>query len=87
MAEKFSFISLEDVKVAIREEIENVLKPLLTNQNQGKDEELLTVSEVCKMLSVTRSTLWRWQRDEYLVPVKCGKRSFYKKSEIQKIIK
>lgn len=49
---------------------------------QQKKEDYLTVDEVCKILGVTKPTLWRWAKMNYLVPVKVGKKNFYKASDL-----
>lgn len=52
-------------------------------QQQQKKEDYLTVKEVCEMLNVTKPTLWRWAKLNYLVPTKVGKKNFYKASDIE----
>ncbi len=54
---------------------------------QKKKEDYLTVNEVCKILGVTKPTLWRWAKMNYLVPTKVGKKNFYKASEIDSLRK
>lgn len=49
-------------------------------------ETYLTPDEVAKMLGVSKSTLWRWNKSGYLRNIKCGRKSFYKKSDIDKIM-
>ena len=49
-------------------------------------ETYLTPNEVAKMLGVSKSTLWRWNKNGYLKHTKCGRRPFYKKSDIDKIM-
>lgn len=49
-------------------------------------ETYLTEDEVKQMLNVSHSTLWRWQKQEYLSPVKIGRKNRYKKSEIEALI-
>lgn len=49
-------------------------------------ETYLTPDEVAKMLGVSTNTLWRWNKSGYLCHVKCGRKSFYKKSDIDKLI-
>lgn len=56
-------------------------------QEQQKKEDYLTVSEVCKLLGVTKPTLWRWAKMNYLVPVKIGKKNYYKKSDLDALRK
>lgn len=54
---------------------------------QKKKEDYLTVNEVCEILGVTKPTLWRWAKMNYLVPTKVGKKNFYKASEIDSLRK
>lgn len=49
-------------------------------------ETYLTEDEVKQMLGVCHSTMWRWQKQEYLKPVKFGRKNRYKKSEIEALI-
>ena len=53
-------------------------------QKQASDEgnSLLSADEVSKRLSVTKATLWRWKKLNYLVPVKVGRKNFYRKSDL-----
>lgn len=53
-------------------------------QKQSSDEgnSLLSADEVSKRLSVTKATLWRWKKLNYLVPVKVGRKNFYRKSDL-----
>ena len=51
-----------------------------------KKEEFLTVDEAAKLLHRDRSSLWRWSKTGYLTPVKVGAKSFYRKSDIDKLL-
>lgn len=53
---------------------------------EDADEVYLTTGQVCEMLNVDRSTLWRWRRDGYLVPATIGGRPRYSKSAINKMM-
>lgn len=44
-------------------------------------------SEAKKILKVTDATLWRWAKDGYLIPIKVGRKSIYRKSDIDRILK
>ncbi len=52
-------------------------------EQQSKKDEYMTTEEVCKLLDVTKPTLWRWAQIKYLVPVKVGRKNFYKASDIE----
>lgn len=56
-------------------------------EQQSKKNEYMTTEEVCKMLGVTKPTLWRWAQIKYLVPVKVGRKNFYKASDIEALRK
>lgn len=49
-------------------------------------ECLFTPEEAAKMLSVSSVTMWRWQKNEYLVPVYVGGKKRYRNSDIVRII-
>jgi len=59
----------------------------IQEQQQQKKEDYLTVREVCEVLNVTKPTLWRWSKLNYLVPVKVGKKNYYKSSDIESLRK
>lgn len=56
-------------------------------QQQQEKESYLSVAEVCQLLNVTKPTLWRWSKLNYLVPVKVGKKNYYKRSDIEALRK
>lgn len=62
-----------------KEELENAI---LTK----KDDPLVTPDEATKMLHVDHSTLWRWAKSRYLIPIEIGAKRFYKRSDIDAII-
>lgn len=55
-------------------------------QRQIEKEEYLSPKEAAEKLGVSASTLWRWSREQYLVPVKVGRKSLYKQSDINKLL-
>ena len=46
----------------------------------------LLPTEVCKLLGVSKPTLWRWKKLGYLVPFNVGRRTYYKKSDVDRIL-
>lgn len=50
------------------------------------DDVLYTIKQVCQILSVDKSTLWRWQQSGYLVPSKIGGLPRYRKSQIDELL-
>ena len=41
---------------------------------------------VIDLLGVCDATLWHWARSGYLVPVKLGRRVFYRRTDIQLLL-
>lgn len=54
--------------------------------NRKKETEtLLTPDEVASKYRISKVTLWRWAKDELLKPVKMGRKSFYRQSDIERV--
>lgn len=49
------------------------------------NEELLTAEVTAKILGVQKNSLWRWAKSGYLVPVKIGRKCFYKQGDIERL--
>ena len=60
------------------------LEQLITDANS---ETYPSPDQVSKMLDVTKPTLWRWSKQNYLVPIEIGGRRRYKMSDVRKILK
>lgn len=82
--EKYNTLILmdkEDLRLVIREIMEEVLAEIKTNQA----ETYLTEGEVMDKLGVTHTTLWRWNNTGYLKTVKLGRKSLWKLSDIERL--
>lgn len=51
------------------------------------DGSLVTKKEAMTGFKVSHTTLWKWQKSGYLVPIKVGKRVYYKRSDIEQLTK
>lgn len=56
------------------------------NEPKLDEETWISAKEAATMLGVTKPTLWRWQRENYLVPTKRGSRNQYRKGDIKKLL-
>lgn len=58
------------------------------DERRSYDDEIATVSrgEASRIFNRSYSTLLRWERQGYLVPVKVGMTSFYKMSDIKAVL-
>ena len=77
------FTDLVDVVKFVVEETKLQREQVSSDQTT---ETYLTEDEVKQLLGVSHSTLWRWQKQEYLSPVKIGRKNRYRKSEIVALI-
>ena len=62
--------------------IRTVITDLIAEREEQKKEALLTRKAVSERLNVDNSTLWRWAKDKFLVPVHIGKFVYYKESDV-----
>lgn len=76
-------VNAADLKEAILE----WAKEMQDSNKEEKQELRLSVNEVLKVLNVSAQTLWRWQKIGYLVPFKIGSVRYYRKSDIDRILK
>ena len=51
----------------------------------NREETYVTPDEASAQLRVDRSTLWRWSKTGYLIPIEVGGKRLYKKSDIDNI--
>ena len=54
-------------------------------QEPDNNEKLYTAKEVCDMLHVTTTTLYRWDKANYLKPVRIGAKRFYRGEDINNL--
>jgi predicted site-specific integrase-resolvase len=78
-------VSLNDLKELFKEiydEREAEKKAVADNEH---DNELVGADDTAKILNVKKNTLWRWSKSGYLIPVKIGRKPFYKQADIDRI--
>lgn len=54
---------------------------------QEKEDTLLTTNEVSQTLGVDKTTLWRWEKNKQLMPIRIGSKVRYKSSDVERIKK
>lgn len=79
-------ITLEDLKQFYNEVIANTKRELEAEIAEDKSERYLSIKQACEMLGVDPSTLWRWRKRNYLVPVEIGGKRRYRLSEIRRML-
>lgn len=79
-------INLEDLRRFHQEVIADTKKELEAQIAEDRGERYLSIKQVCEILSVDASTLWRWRKRGYLLPAEIGGRRRYKMSDIRRIL-
>ena len=79
-------ITLEDLRTYSNELIQSTKKELEAEVMAQQNESYLTRLETCDFLKVDQSTLHRWSKRGYLMPVEMGGRRLYRKSDLQRIL-
>ena len=59
------------------------LEQLITDENTEAHQ---SPDQVSKMLDVDKSTLWRWKKQGYLVPISIGGKRRYRMSDVKRIL-
>ena len=88
--EKHVSITLTDKSVIAfaRELYRYILKENEASASGEKADKdiLLTKKEAMDKLHVSSTTLWQWARDEYLMPVKVGRKIYYRLEDINNLL-
>ena len=74
---------LREFAQAIAEQTRNEIERDLA---ENRSEVYYTANQTTRILSVDKTTLWRWNKRNYLKPIKVGGLLRYRKSDIDKIL-
>jgi hypothetical protein len=66
--------------------IQKTCKELEQLVMDANTETFPSADQVTKILDVDRSTLWRWGKQGYLVPIEVGGKRRYRMSDIKRIL-
>lgn len=55
------------------------------DDSKSREQDLMTVPEVCEYLHITAATLHNWHRVGYLTKTKIGRRVLYHRSDVEAI--
>lgn len=78
-------LTIEDLSLIISEAVANELQKvstLITPKPTQKENELLSREETSKLLKVSFTTLFNWNREKVLEAKKLGKKVYYLKSDV-----
>lgn len=79
-------VSKNDLEAWHAKVIESTRRELEQSIKDSKAETLYTRKEIIEILKVNASTLWRWAKSGYLVPISIGGKRVYRSSDIDAIL-
>lgn len=79
-------IKLSDLIECNRQLIQESKNELERQIKAANEETYPTIEEVSKILNVNKTTLWRWAKKGYLVPVEVGGNRRYRMSDIHQLL-
>lgn len=79
-------VKLSDLIECNRQLIKETKDELEKQITEANEESYPTVDEVATMLSVGKTTLWRWAKQKYLTPVEIGGKRRYKMSDVKRLL-
>lgn len=86
MTGNFIMLQMDDLRQVVTEIVEEVCTKRGLNEKPSEEEgEWLTREEVCDMLHITYTTLWRKENEGVIKKHKMGRRNLYSKKEVMEI--
>ena len=82
----FIMVSLDDLKAIVKEVMEDTKRELVNLVIAQKSETYISRQRASEMLDVDLTTLWRWAKQGYLVPVCVGGKKRYKMTDINQLL-
>lgn len=86
LSKEYIVVKVEDLLYANKMLLDDAISRLKESSPRTEEETLLTREQVMQKLNVVPSTLWRWQKRGYLIPIWVGGQHRYRLSDIQKIL-
>ena len=83
-------LTIDDLKAMIKDAVKSVIPPPTNGTNitlgvsaSNPEDDLITPKEVCKIIKISSTTLWRFNREEILKQkVKIGRKVYYSKKDV-----
>lgn len=79
-------LSENDLRSVVREMYAEERKRTEEAIAEHREAPTLSRHQAAKMLNVTLSTLWRWDKEGYLSPVKVGSKVLYRSTDIDRLL-
>lgn len=84
-SQQLFIVSAQDLIDIIDTSVKKTIQELKESVSKSNNDNLVPLKEVAETLNVSRCTLNRWNKDGYLIPIKIGRKVFYRQNDINKI--
>lgn len=84
-SQQFFLINAQDLIDVIDTSVKKTIQELKESVSKSNNDNLVPLKEVAETLNVSRCTLNRWNKDGYLIPIKIGRKVFYRQNDINAI--
>lgn len=79
-------VTADALKTVVEEMYRKVEERAKAECEQLREKATITRKDACEILGVAPSTLWRWNKEGYLKPVRIGAKVLYKRSDIDRLL-
>ena len=76
---------LNNFALRVIDGVREVIEDAFSGNSPKCDADLVSAEEALEKLKVSKATLYRWKVQQYLTPVKLGRKNFYRTSDIQRL--
>lgn len=84
-SQQLFIVSAQDLIDIIDTSVKKTIQELEESVSKSNNDNLVPLKEVAETLNVSRCTLNRWNKDGYLIPIKIGRKVFYRQNDINAI--
>ena len=82
----FYVISGDELKAFAAEIAAAAVKEFKQITDAEREAPTMTREEAAKALNVSLTTLWRWDNEGFLKPVKIGKKALYRRGDVEALL-
>ncbi|MBQ9660816.1 MAG: helix-turn-helix domain-containing protein [Bacteroidales bacterium] len=79
-------ITAKDLKDFANHLFETAVRRARAEQASADGEDYLSKAEVMELFGVCDTTLWLWAKNNYLKPVKAGRKVLYRKGDVERFL-
>lgn len=84
-SQQLFIVSAQELIDIIDTSVKKTIQELKESVSKSNNDNLVPLKEVAETLNVSRCTLNRWNKDGYLIPIKIGRKVFYRQNDINAI--